>query len=68
LTADGGEEDQCGWLKDKFGVSWQVISPEIGKYLGGDSPEGSKAATQAMFQMKKLDLNELKRAYEAAAN
>ena len=68
LLADGGVESQCGWLKDKFGVSWQVISPELGKYLGGDSPEGSQAATQAMLQMKKLDLNELKRAYEAAAN
>jgi len=68
LTADGGQESQCGWLKDKFGVSWQVISPELGKYLGGDSPEGTQAATQAMLQMTKLDLSELKRAYEAAAN
>jgi len=45
-----------------------VDSPDLGKYLGGDSPEGSQAATQAMLQMKKLDLNELKRAYEAATN
>ena len=58
----------CGWLKDKFGISWQVISPDLGKYLGGESAEGSQAATKAMLQMKKLDLGELKRAYESAAN
>ena len=64
LTADGGEESQCGWLKDKFGVSWQVISPELMHYLGGPDPEGSQRATQAMLTMKKIDLAELQRAYE----
>ena len=63
LTKDGGEESQCGWLKDKFGISWQVTSPEMMKYLGGPDPEGSKRATEAMLQMKKIDLEEMKRAY-----
>ena len=63
LTKDGGEESQCGWLKDKFGISWQVTSPEMMKFLGGPDPEGSKRATEAMLQMKKTDLEEMKRAY-----
>lgn len=63
LTKDGGQESQCGWLKDKFGISWQVTSPEMMKYLGGPDSEGSKRATEAMLQMKKIDLEEMKRAY-----
>ena len=64
LTKDGGQESQCGWLKDKFGVSWQVVSPEMGKYLGGSDPEGAQRATQAMLQMKKLDLAAMEKAYK----
>ena len=64
LTADGGKESQCGWLKDKFGISWQVTSPEMMKYLGGSDPEGSKRATQAMLGMKKINLAEMQKAYE----
>lgn len=63
LTTNGGEEGQCGWLKDKFGVSWQVVSPEMGKYLGGSNPEGAGRATQAMLQMKKIDLALMEKAY-----
>lgn len=63
LTKDGGVESQCGWLKDKFGVSWQVISPEMSKYLGGSDPEGAQRATQAMLRMKKIDLESMKKAY-----
>jgi predicted 3-demethylubiquinone-9 3-methyltransferase (glyoxalase superfamily) len=63
LTKDGGSESQCGWLKDKFGISWQVVSPEMMKYLGGSDPEGSQRATQAMLQMKKIELSELEKAY-----
>ncbi len=63
LTKDGGQESQCGWLKDRFGISWQVTSPEMMKYLGGPDSEGSKRATEAMLQMKKIDLEEMKRAY-----
>ena len=64
LTRDGGQESQCGWLKDKFGVSWQVTSPEMMKYLGGSDSEGAQRATQAMLGMKKIDLAQMKRAYE----
>ncbi len=64
LTADGGVESQCGWLKDKFGISWQITSPEMMKYLGGNDPEGAQRATQAMLKMKKIDLAEMQRAYQ----
>ena len=63
LTADGGQESQCGWLKDKFGISWQVVSSEMGNYLGGSDPEGAQRATQAMLQMKKIDLDAMNKAY-----
>ena len=65
LIADGGQESQCGWLKDKFGVSWQVVSSEMGTYLGGPDAEGRQRATQAMLGMKKIDLAAMKNAYEA---
>ena len=64
LIADGGEESQCGWLKDKFGISWQVTSPEMMNYLGGPDAEGSKRATQAMLGMKKIIIADMKKAYE----
>jgi predicted 3-demethylubiquinone-9 3-methyltransferase (glyoxalase superfamily) len=64
LTVDGGEEGQCGWLKDKFGVSWQVTSTEMMKYLGGSDPQGAERATQAMIKMKKIDLEIMREAYE----
>ena len=63
LTKHGGQESQCGWLKDKFGISWQITSPEMMKYLGGTDSEGSKRATQAMLGMKKIDLAKLEGAY-----
>ena len=66
LTKDGGQESQCGWLKDKFGVSWQVTSPEMMKYLGGSDAEGAQRATQAMLKMKKIDLDQMKKAYEGS--
>ena len=64
LTSDGGQESQCGWLKDKFGVSWQVTPTEMGAYLGGADAEGRQRATQAMLAMKKIDLAVMKKAYE----
>ena len=64
LTKDGGQESQCGWLKDKFGVSWQVISAEMNHYLGGSDPAGAQRATQAMLGMRKIDLAAMKSAYE----
>ena len=63
LTADGGSESQCGWLKDKFGVSWQVTSPEMMKYLAGPNAAGAARATEAMLKMKKIDLELMKEAY-----
>jgi predicted 3-demethylubiquinone-9 3-methyltransferase (glyoxalase superfamily) len=63
LIADGGKESQCGWLKDKFGVSWQVTSPEMMKYLGGQDSAGAERATKAMLGMKKINLAEMAKAY-----
>jgi len=68
LTPNGGAESQCGWLKDKFGVSWQVISHEMNQYLGGSDPEGAARATQAMLGMKKINLVAMRLAYEGSAN
>lgn len=64
LTTNGGAESQCGWLKDKYGLSWQIVPNDLGKYIGGPDPAGAQRATQAMLQMKKLDLAVLQRAYE----
>ena len=65
LLADGGQESQCGWLKDKFGVSWQVTSPQMMKWLGGSDAEGAQRATQAMLGMRKIDLAAMEAAYLA---
>jgi predicted 3-demethylubiquinone-9 3-methyltransferase (glyoxalase superfamily) len=66
LTADGGKESQCGWLWDKFGVSWQVTSPIMNDFLAGADAAGSQRATAAMLQMKKIDLAAMERAYLSA--
>ena len=62
--SDGGEKGPCGWLKDRFGVSWQVNPSILGQMLGDPDPEKSKRAMQAMLKMSKFDIEELKRAYE----
>ncbi|MGY1813184.1 VOC family protein [Blastococcus sp. SYSU D00820] len=59
---DGGEESQCGWLKDRFGVSWQVIPEELYTLLGDPDPERAMRATQAMLGMRRIDLAEIRRA------
>ena len=64
LLANGGQPSKCGWLKDRFGVSWQIIPSALPKYLGGADSAGAKRAMQAMLGMVKLDIAELKRAYE----
>ena len=64
LTADGGEESQCGWLKDKFGLSWQIIPERMGELLSDPDPERRQRAMQAMLKMQKIDLEVM----EAAAN
>ena len=63
MITDGGSEGQCGWLKDKFGVAWQVIPTEMMQYLGGSDREGSQRATTAMLEMKKIILLDIKNAY-----
>ena len=62
LLAGGGQEVACGWLRDRFGVTWQVVPANIGQLLEGWDAEGNKRAMQAMMQMKKLDIDALKRA------
>jgi predicted 3-demethylubiquinone-9 3-methyltransferase (glyoxalase superfamily) len=64
LTADGGEPSRCGWLKDKFGLSWQIVPNALGRMLGDKDAAKSTRAMNAMLQMDKLDLNRLQRAYD----
>jgi predicted 3-demethylubiquinone-9 3-methyltransferase (glyoxalase superfamily) len=60
----GGQEVECGWLKDRFGVSWQVVPTILGQLLTGTDAEKSKHAMAAMLKMRKLDIDALKRAYD----
>lgn len=62
LTADGGKEVQCGWLTDKFGLSWQIVPVNMSELLQGKDAAGGQRAMQAMMQMKKLDIAALKSA------
>lgn len=62
----GGQESMCGWLKDRFGVSWQVVPDQLGDYLGGPDDAGRARATAAMMTMRKLDLGVLRAAYLGA--
>ena len=61
--SEGGEKGPCGWLKDKFGVSWQIVPSALGKMLGDKDPEKSKRVMQAMLKMSKLDIPTLEKAY-----
>jgi predicted 3-demethylubiquinone-9 3-methyltransferase (glyoxalase superfamily) len=61
---DGGEEEMCGWLKDRYGLSWQVIPDGLVELLSSPDAEKARRATQAMFTMKKLDLAKIKLAYD----
>jgi predicted 3-demethylubiquinone-9 3-methyltransferase (glyoxalase superfamily) len=62
--SEGGEKGQCGWLKDKFGVSWQIVPTILGELLNDPDAEKASRVTKAMLQMNKLDIKILKQAYE----
>jgi predicted 3-demethylubiquinone-9 3-methyltransferase (glyoxalase superfamily) len=62
LTANGGAEGQCGWLKDRFGVSWQVVPEGLGELISDRDPGRARRALQAMLGMEKLDLAAMRRA------
>lgn len=64
LLEGGGEESQCGWLKDKFGLSWQIVPAGMPSLLNGPDPAGSQRAMEAMLKMRKLDINVLQKAYD----
>jgi predicted 3-demethylubiquinone-9 3-methyltransferase (glyoxalase superfamily) len=64
LTAGGGQESMCGWLKDKYGLSWQIIPSALGELMSGPDPAKSHRVMQAMLQMKKIDIKALKEAYD----
>lgn len=63
LTADGGGESRCGWLKDRFGVSWQIVPEELSQYLAGPDRDGAGRAMQAMLGMTKIDIAAIAAAY-----
>jgi len=62
--SQGAEEERCGWLKDKYGLSWQITPTILGEMLSDPNPEKSKKVMAAMLKMKKIDINGLKQAYE----
>ncbi len=62
--SSGGKKERCGWLKDKYGVSWQIIPTALGRMLQDKDPEKSKRVMQAMLQMDKIDIKTLQQAYE----
>lgn len=63
LTEGEGAESQCGWVKDRFGVSWQIVPKALYSTVTGEDPEGARRATQAMLKMKKLIVADLEAAY-----
>ena len=65
--SEGGEEQQCGWLKDKYGVSWQIIPSALMEMLQDKDTERSRRVMEAMLQMQKIDIKALRQAYEAVA-
>mgnify|MGYP001312251591 CR=1 FL=1 len=64
LIADGGQEGPCGWCKDKYGVSWQVVPAILGKLMSGNDAQRAGRVAQALQQMKKLDIKKLQAAYD----
>ncbi|NQX04221.1 VOC family protein [Rathayibacter sp. VKM Ac-2856] len=66
LIADGGEESRCGWLRDRWGLSWQIVPTALATVLGGADREGAARALQAMLRMSKIDVAALEAAYAGA--
>ena len=66
LTADGGEPGPCGWLKDRFGLSWQIVPRELNELMEDPDPERARRATEAMLKMGKIEVEELRKAADAA--
>jgi predicted 3-demethylubiquinone-9 3-methyltransferase (glyoxalase superfamily) len=64
LLANGGRAEQCGWIRDRYDVAWQVVPTALTKYLGGPDAAGAQRAMQAMLGMVKLDIEGLRKAYE----
>jgi predicted 3-demethylubiquinone-9 3-methyltransferase (glyoxalase superfamily) len=64
--SDGGEKGACGWLTDRFGVSWQIIPRALGELLGDEDPEKSQRVMKAMLEMSKIEIERLRRAYEGS--
>lgn len=62
----GGQKSRCGWLKDKFGLSWQIIPKALGQLMADKNPNKAKAVMAAMLQMDKIDVSRLQQAYDAA--
>lgn len=66
LTADGGEPGPCGWLKDKYGLSWQIIPSALGELMSTPDPAKAQRVMQAMLQMSKIEVAKLQAAYDEA--
>lgn len=64
LTADGGSPIECGWLKDRFGLFWQIVPSMLGPLLAGEDPEKASRAVRAVWKMKKIDIAEIRRAVD----
>ena len=64
---DGGEEGPCGWLKDRYGLSWQINPTVLGEMLSDPDPKRSKRVMEAMLKMKKIDIAGLQKAYQGTA-
>ena len=68
LSSNGGSVERCGWLKDRYGISWQIVPTVLGRLLGDPDPEKSQRVMQAMLKMVKLDIASLQAAYDGAAS
>jgi len=64
LIVNGGEESMCGWLKDKYGLSWQIVPKQLGELMGDPNPKKSQRVMQAMLKMQKLIVADLQKAYD----